>query len=139
MSAPLTITLPLPDHNLTLNRVGGRQGAAMRDRLVREHKDAARWLAYEAMRGKPFPLIGPDVPILIVVRVERRKRGQRWDAAGMIEACKAYGDGFQGEIYCDDKQIVAWAVLWDEKPTGAGVVHLEVRDARELLATLTAE
>lgn len=120
--APLTVTVPMPDHRLTINRV--RTNPAFRTRLVNEHKDAARLAAYAAIGQAARPHFPVGVNVVAWVAVERHKRGQRWDLGGLVEALKPAIDGCTGTIYADDRQVVGVVVEWDTKPTGTGIVHL---------------
>lgn len=117
-----TVTVPMPDHRLTLNRV--RTNPAYRVRLVAEHKDAARLAGLAALGDGPRPHFPPGARLVAWVAVERRKRGQVWDVSALIEALKPTFDGLNGLLYADDRQLVGFVVEWDRTPIGTGVVHI---------------
>jgi len=118
----ITVTVPMPDHRLTLNRV--RTNGAYRVRLVHEHKDTARLAALAALGSRERPYFAVGVNVVAWVAIERRKRGQRWDLGALIEALKPAIDGCTGIVYADDRQVVGVVVEWDQRPTGAGLAHL---------------
>ncbi len=119
-----TVTLPLPDHRLSLNgRIGWQEQR-------RRQQAQATWAWQQgllALDGASRPAFPAGVRVMVGLAVERRKGGKVWDAAAVIEACKGYLDGLNGIAYADDRQIAGFRVGWDERPTGAGVVHLTVR------------
>lgn len=117
----LTIAVALPDHGLTTNR--GHGNFAWRRRLVDTHRDAAMLVGYAAIPPEQRPFFAGG-PVFAVCRVERRKRGNRWDYGGMVEALKPAFDGLQGIVYANDSQVAGSIILWDEKPTGTGLVHV---------------
>lgn len=130
-SRVLRITVPMPDYRLTLNQARSQQSGPMRSRLMGEaHSDAvviARGLLHAVGREGflPFPA---GMPVFVALDVERKKHGQRWDTAALIEAMKPTMDAWNGLLWADDKQIVGFAVRWDPKPTGRGVVTVTIRD-----------
>lgn len=126
----LRVVVALPDHRLTLNRATSKRSGALRSRLVDEAKHEAVFATFGAdLPDLPRPLFPAGVALFVAYDVERRKRGQRWDASGMIEAMKPTLDAWNGILYADDKQIVGFAVRWDAKPTGRGVVTVTIREA----------
>lgn len=126
----ITVTVPMPDHRLAANRV--RTNPHTRHRLAMQHKHWASLAALVAIDSLPMDLIptdgGPIFPaginLTAWIAVERRKRGQRWDLGGLVEALKPAFDGMSGLIYADDRQVGGVIVEWDTTPTGTGLVHL---------------
>ena len=131
----LRVCVSLPDHRLTLNRVGSRQSGAMRARLVAEAKREAIFATFnDSMPDVPRPIFPAGVALFMAFDVERRKRGQRWDTSGLIEAMKSYQDAWNGILYADDRQIVGYGITWDERPTGRGIVTVTIREVDRSLA-----
>lgn len=119
----LTITLPLPDHALSLN--GRGHWRAQRAGQLAQHEDASLVaLGLVPARSRPaFPL---PARLMVDIDVERRPRGRVWDAAAVIEACKGYFDGLNGVVWGDDVQVTGFRVRFDKRPTGRGLVHLYI-------------
>lgn len=132
--APLTLTLPFPDHGLTKNRSRSGYGSQWGMlRKIEEAQQAAVLAAktHPALKGDD-PYFPDAEPLFAVIRAERHKRGQRWDYGGMVEATKPYVDALQGWVYPNDRQVIGSLVLWDKKPTGRGIItitFLPVSDA----------
>jgi len=125
----LSLTLPMPDRKLSLN--GREHWRTVRKGQTSQHELAG--LAAVAViqeRGQPFPVY-PSEKVSLYIDVERRPRGQRWDTAGLVEAIKGYQDGMEMLIYYNDSQIRTYAVRWDAKPTGNGLIHLYIRALSE--------
>lgn len=116
-----TITLPIPHHALTIN---GRLHRHAREELMAAHQASARIVAEQTIPAALRPWFDPGDRLIVTVRVERLKRGNRWDFGGLVEALKSYLDGLEGTYYVDDKIIGAARVHWDTRPTGAGLVHM---------------
>lgn len=117
----LTVVLDLPDHRLTINRI--RTNPRFRQAMVDRHKEAAQLIGYATIATADRPFY-PAEPVFAVCRVERKKRGQRWDYGGMVEALKPAFDGLQGLAYTNDSQVAGSVILWDEQPTGTGLVQV---------------
>ena len=126
---PLKLTLAMPDHALTLNRA--RTNPGKRNRLVGESKAKAKEVGEAAAPPLARPWFPGNTQVLAVCRVERHARGNRWDYGGMVEALKPALDGLQGIVYGNDKQVVGMVILWDEKPTGTGVVRVTFKEWQE--------
>lgn len=125
----ISITLPIPDRNLSLN---GR----MHWRAVRKGQQAQQALASYAALTALDEMVSPRIPYLtekvsVFIDVERKKNGSVWDASACVEACKGYMDGLERLIYTNDQQIRLYAVRWDAKPTGNGLIHLYIRALSE--------
>lgn len=125
----ITISLPMPDRRLSLN---GREHWRTVAKLRAEQHELARFTGAAAMMKAPhpWPLYSID-RVSVSIDVERKTRGKVWDAAGLIEATKGYLDGLNGVMYSDDTQIRIFAVRWDAKPTGNGLIHLYIRSLSE--------
>lgn len=119
----LTLTLPLPDHDLSLN---GRVGWREQRRGQREQKELAALVALATLAGAPRPHFPAGVRLRVLIDVERRTRGNIWDTPAIIEATKGYLDGLEGYAYANDRQVRAFEVRWDAKPTGRGLIHLYI-------------
>lgn len=123
----LRIVVSLPDHRLSLNRVKTNHG--LRTKLVDEAKHEAIFATFAAdLPDVERPIFPAGVPLFMAFDVERKKRGQRWDTSGLIEAMKPYQDAWSGILYADDRQIVGYAVRWDLRPTGRGTVTVTIRE-----------
>lgn len=136
----VTFCMPMPSHSLTKNRATkaqSPQAASHLRAIARSHRAAAKNAATSFVNQVPprgefeyqCPPFFPDfVEVEVYLRVERAARGQRWDTSGVIEAMKAYLDGFEGLVYANDSSVVYWApVEWDDKPTwgaGAGRIYI---------------
>lgn len=121
----IVITLPIPDRNLSLNgRMHWRSVA--KGRRAQHELALARGALALARAGLAAPCY-PEGKLAVYIDVERKARGNVWDTAGIIEACKGYCDGLNGVVYTDDAQIRSFAVRWDQRPTGRGLVHLYIR------------
>lgn len=122
----LAVVLGLPDHDLTLNRRGGNEHA--RAKLVWAHKGAATLAALMTVPDESRPYFPAGVQVVAWCSIERRKRGQRWDFGAVVEACKPYFDGFNGIVWADDKQLMGMVVVWDERPTGQGIIKIKLTE-----------
>lgn len=128
----ILITLPMPDRNLSLNgRMHWRQQRAGQI----DQQQVAQLAAVVSLRRQhpehtQYPLYPAD-KVSVLIDVERKKRGQVWDASACVEAVKGYMDGLEGWVYTNDQQIRSYAVRWDARPTGSGLIHLYIRSLRE--------
>lgn len=129
--APLTITLPLPDHDLSLN---GRIGWREQRQGQRDQKELAALVGLATLAGAPRPHFPAGLRLRVGIDVERRKRGLIWDTPAIIEATKGYLDGLNGVAYADDRQVRSFDVRWDAKPTGRGLIHLYISVYRDRAA-----
>lgn len=136
--APLTLTLPFPDHGLTKNR--SRSGFGSQWGMLRKIEEAQQQAVLAAVAHpaltRDAPYFPSADPLFAVIRAERHKRGQRWDYGGMVEASKPYVDALQGWVYPNDRQVIGSLVLWDTTPTGRGVIHVTFLPAAALLAVI---
>lgn len=121
--APLTITLPLPRHDLSLN---GRINWGAQRRGQHEQAEAAGFVALATLIDAPRPHFPAGTPVRVLIDVERRKKGNVWDTPAIIEATKGYLDGLEGHAYANDRQVRAFEVRWDARPTGRGLIHLYI-------------
>lgn len=131
----ITISLPMPDRRLSLNgrehwRTVAKLRADQHELAYHACRDAMFLWTMEEERGYDYPLYRTE-KVSVSIDVERKMRGHVWDTAGIVEACKGYCDGFNEVIYTDDTQIRSFAVRWDAKPTGNGLIHLYVRALSE--------
>lgn len=120
----VVITLPMPSHDLTLNRVTRRHPGHIA-RIKRQHRNDARLAALVATPAEWRPAFG-EAPVRLDVEIRRRARGQRWDDSAMVEALKPYMDGIEdsGAVFLNDQQVRWGDISWDDRPTGEGVVIL---------------
>ena len=123
----ITISLPMPDRRLSLN--GREHWRTVRAGQQAQHR-YAEVVAKVQASGWPVPVYASE-RMSIFIDVERKKGGQRRDTAGLIEAVKGFCDGLNGIVYTDDAQIRSFAVRWDAKPTGNGLIHLYIRALSE--------
>jgi hypothetical protein len=119
----LAITLPLPDHALSLNGRGHWRAQRAGQQAQHEAALLAGLVAVPARLRPRFPL---PARLMVDIDVERRARGKVWDAAAVIEACKGYFDGLNGLAWGDDVQVSGFRVRFDKRPTGRGLVHLYI-------------
>lgn len=124
----ITISLPVPDRRLSLN---GREHWRTVAKLRAEQHEIAQYTAINLAAARVMAPLYPAVRVSVSIDVERKVRGQAWDTAGIIEATKGYLDGLNGIVYTDDAQIRVFAVRWDAKPTGNGLIHLYIRALSE--------
>jgi hypothetical protein len=122
-SRALAITLPLPDHALSLNGRGHWRAQRAGQRAQHEVALLAGLATIPARLRPRFPL---PARLMVDIDVERRARGKVWDAAAVIEACKGYFDGLNGLAWGDDVQVSGFRVRFDKRPTGRGLVHLYI-------------
>jgi len=125
----ITVTLPMPDRNLSFNRIKHWYIVA-KGREEQRELALARGAMALAAAGVRAPFY-PSGLVSVSIDVERKARGKVWDAAALVEATKGYIDGFNEVIYTDDAQIRSFAVRWDTKPTGNGLIHLYIRALSE--------
>lgn len=121
--ATLTLTLPLPRHDLSLN---GRLNWRAQRRGQHDQAEVAGFTALAALIDAPRPHFPAGLRLRVLIDVERRKRGNVWDTPAIIEATKGYLDGLQGLAYADDRQVRGIDVRWDATPTGRGLIHLHI-------------
>lgn len=122
----LTVVLDFPDHRLTLNQV--RMNPQYRIRLKDEHKSRAQMVGLATVPQDRRPWFPAGVRVVAWCEMERNRGGQRWDFGGVVEALKPAYDGLKGTVWADDKQLAGMYVLWDEKPTGAGIVKVTFKE-----------
>ena len=116
------LALSFPDRRLALNQI--RTHPKVRDRLRDEYKLEGARVAQAAIPAELRPVYPAGVALAVAVRCERARGGQRWDAAGIVEALKPAIDGMNGILWADDKQIAIWIVEWDARPTGGAQVFV---------------
>lgn len=121
--ATLTLTLPLPRHDLSLN---GRLTRLRQWQGQQDQAEVAGFTAIAALMDAPRPHFPAGLRLRVLIDVERRKRGNIWDTPAIIEATKGYLDGLQGLAYADDRQVRGLDVRWDATPTGRGLIHLYI-------------
>lgn len=127
--ARVVLTLSFPDRRLSLNQI--RTHPRVRDRLRDAYKMEAARQGQADIPAECRPVYPAGARLLVAIRCERARGGKVWDAAGIIEACKSAADGLNGILWHDDKQIAAWVVLWDTKPTGRGVIRISAHEIAE--------
>ena len=122
----LTIRLPWPAAALFVNRTNGRRWMARHSGVAQARSDAG-YLTLQAAMGRRF-----EVGETAAVEYEfRPPRAGRYDADGLLSACKAYQDGIADALGVDDSAF--WPVtlrLGEVEPGGEVVVTVFVAEGQ---------
>ena len=113
----LTIRLPWPAAALFVNRSNGRRWMARRAAAVKA-RSYAGFLTLQAALGRRF-----EIGETAAVEYEfHPPRAGRYDADGLLSACKAYQDGIADALGVDDSAFWPVTLVRGEAEPGGSVV-----------------